>query len=391
MSHQPQSSSADGFMGAALHGGETAYGGNQSMTHISAAATPQLLSDMTALSQKAAAASAVVVRARSYNSTLKLASKIKIMDEAGNSAGEYFITEIHHTCSNETNYQNQFTAIPAEVEVPPYTNPFEYTACKSQPAKIVDNEDADGLDRVKVHFPWQGTDDKTPWLNVVTPHAGKDKGIRFLPEVGEEVLVDFLDNNAEKPFVLGAVHTEKNKSGQGFEGNNLKVIGTETGRRLSIDDENGLLFLMDNFPEKTPKNLLAFRRNDDTTQIVLESIKDGDNVSVIQLNNSDSVKIGLQENGTIIAEILLEKNDKKITIHSKGKIAINADQSISLNSGSISLNATQDIKIGGKNVEIEATADLKAKGLNATVEGTAQAEFKAGAMASLTGAIVKIN
>lgn len=313
------------------------------------------------------------------------------MDEAGNSAGEYFITEIHHTCSNETNYQNQFTAIPAEVEVPPYTNPFEYTACKSQPAKIVDNEDADGLDRVKVHFPWQGTDDKTPWLNVVTPHAGKDKGIRFLPEVGEEVLVDFLDNNAEKPFVLGAVHTEKNKSGEGFEGNNLKVIGTETGRRLSIDDENGLLFLMDNFPDKTPKNLLAFRRNDDTTQIVLESIKDGDNVSVIQLNNSDSLKIGLQENGTIIAEILLEKNDKKITIHSKGKIAINADQSISLNSGSININASQDLKMSGMNVEIEAKADLKAKGLNATVEGTAQAEFKAGAMASLTGAIVKIN
>jgi len=47
--------------------------------------------------------------------------------------------------------------------------------------------------------------------------------------------------------------------------------------------------------------------------------------------------------------------------------------------------------MSGMNVEIEAKADLKAKGLNATVEGTAQAEFKAGAMASLTGAIVKIN
>jgi uncharacterized protein involved in type VI secretion and phage assembly len=400
MTHQPEGSSIEGFIGASRNAGETAYGGNQSMTNVSAAATSQLLTDMSVLSQKAADATAVIVRARSNNSSLKLASKIKIMDSGGHSSGEYYITEVHHTITTDSNYQNQFVAVPAEVEVPPYTNPFQVPQCKAQPAKVVDNEDKDGLDRIKVHFPWQASADNTPWLNVVTPHAGKDKGIRFLPEVGEEVLVDFLDNNAERPFVLGAIHTEQNKSGNAFEGNNLKVIGTETGRRIVIDDEEGKLFLMDNFPDKRPVNFIRFVRDDSNTQLVLESVKDDDNVSVVQLNNSESLKIGLAENGSIITEILLEKSGKKITIHSKGSIELNADQSISLNAANININASQELKMEGKakgvslkglKIEVEADAELKAKGLEATFEGTLKADFKAGTVASLTGAIVKIN
>ncbi len=400
ITHQQQTNTGQGFIGAAQQAGETAYGGNQSMTNISAAATPQLLTDMSTLSQQAAAASAVILRARSNNSILKLADKVKILDPAGHSSGEYYITEVHHSVSADSNYQNQFVAVPAEVEVPPYTNPFIVPLCKAQAAKIVDNEDADGMDRVKVHFPWQGSADNTPWLNVVTPHAGKDKGIRFLPEVGEEVLVDFLDNNAERPFVLGAIHTEQNKSGNAFEGNNLKVIGTETGRRLVINDAEGKFLLMDNFDSKRPINFIRFLRDDSITQLSLESVKDDNNLSVIQLNNSDSIKIGLMESGTIITEILLEKAGKKLTIHSKGSIELNADQSISLNAANININASQELKLEGKakgaslkgfKVDVEAETELKAKGIAATFEGTVLANFKAGALASLTGAIVKIN
>ncbi|MGB4844277.1 MAG: contractile injection system protein, VgrG/Pvc8 family, partial [Ferruginibacter sp.] len=121
LSHEPQTNNAGGFIGAAQQAGAAAYGGNQSRTHMSAAVTQDLLTDMSTLSQKAAAANAVVVRGRSNNNALKLAGKIKLMDEAGNSAGEYIITELHHSCTADSNYQNQFVAVPAEVEVPPYT------------------------------------------------------------------------------------------------------------------------------------------------------------------------------------------------------------------------------------------------------------------------------
>lgn len=401
LTHQTQSNNGNGFIGAAQHAGETAYGNNQTKTNVSAAATQQLLTDMSSLSQKAAAANAVIVRAQSNNCSIKLAGKIKLMDEGGNSDGEYIITEIHHSVSTNENYQNQFVAVPAEVEVPPYTNPFTVPLSKSQMAKIVENADADGLDRVKVHFPWQQSDENTPWLNVITPHGGKDRGIRFLPEIDDEVLVDFLDNNAERPYVLGGMFTENNKSGNAHEGNNLKVISTRTARRFVIDDDNGSLFLMDNFSGSNPKNVLALKRKDDTTQILLESIKDENNVSVIQLNNSDSLKIGLQENGTIIAEILLEKDDKKITIHSKGNIDLNADGDINFTASNINMSTTKDFKLtGGNNIELTGSKDITvtagqkvnlAGGVSVDVAGGSQATFEGGAMTTIKGAIVKIN
>ena len=399
ITHQQQSNSGEGFIGAAQQAGETAYGGNQSITNISAAATPQLLTDMSALSQQAAAASAVILRAQSNSNILKLADKIKIMDTAGHSSGEYYITEVHHSVSADSNYQNQFVAVPAEVEVPPYTNPFIVPLCKTQVAKIVDNEDADGMDRVKVHFPWQGSADNTPWLNVVTPHAGKDKGIRFLPEVGEEVLVDFLDNNAERPFVLGAVHTEKNKSGNDSKGNNLKVIGSRSGRRIEFDDDKGILLLKD-FENSGKGNSLKLSKSGSETITKISSGRDDNHFTSLQLVEGKAAGLALHIGGKIVANILLSEDGNKIDILADGDINLNAKGNINLNASNITISASQELKMEGKakgaslkglKIEVEAETALKVKGMDATFEGTVKGDFKGGALATLKGAVVMIN
>jgi phage gp45-like len=96
----------------------------------------------------------------------------------------------------------------------------------------------------------------------------------------------------------------------------------------------------------------------------------------------------------------LEKDGKKITIHSKGSIELNADQSISLNAATININASQELNMEGKakavsvkgmKVELNADTTMDIKGLSTTVEGTAKADFKAGGPASVKGAIVMIN
>jgi len=390
LTHQAQNSSGSGFIGASQQAGETAYGSSQTMTNISAAATQQLLTDMSSLSQKAAAANAVVVRAQSNNCKIKLAGKIKLLDEAGNSAGEYIITEVHHACSTDDNYQNQFVAVPAEVEVPPNTNPFTVPICNSQPAKVVDNEDADGLDRIKVHFPWQQSGENTPWLNVVTPHGGKDRGIRFLPEIDDEVLVDFMDKNAERPYVLGGMFTENNKSGNTHEGNHIKVIGTRTGRRIEINENDGVMGFMDNFKKEKDKNIIEFKKKDDP-EMTMKSLKGDDDGSMISFKNSESLKIELKDGGALVAEIVFEKSGKKLTIHSVDTIEIKADKELKLSSPKVEVSGSQEIKMKGMKVEIEADSELKAKGMTATFEGSAKADFKGGGMASLTGGIVKIN
>lgn len=390
LSHNQQSNNAGGYIGAAQHAGETAYGSNHAHTNISAAATLQLLTDMSTLSQKSAAANAVLVRAQSNNNTIKLAGKIKLVDEAGNSNGEYIITQIHHTVSNRENYQNQFVAVPAEVEVPPYTNPVIMPFCDSQMAKVVDNEDADGLDRVKVHFPWQQESEKTPWLNVITAHGGKDRGIRFLPEIDDEVMVAFLENNAERPYVIGGMFTENNKSGNAHQGNNIKVIGTKTGRRIEINENDGTMGFMDNYKNKKDKNIIEFMKKDNP-EMKIQSLKGDDDGSMISFTNSESLKIELKDGGALIAEIKFEKNGKKLTIHAADTIEIKADQTLKLNAQKIEVNGTQEVKLEGMQVEIDGKSELKAKGLTATFEGSAKADFKGGAMASLTGGIVKIN
>ena len=46
----------------------------------------------------------------------------------------------------------------------------------------------------------------TPWIRVVTPHGGGDKGFHFIPEIGEEVLIGFEGGNAERPYMLGSLY-----------------------------------------------------------------------------------------------------------------------------------------------------------------------------------------
>ena len=134
--------------------------------------------------------------------------------------------------------------------------------------------------------------------------------------------------------------------------------------------------------------------------MMLISMKDDTNSSVIQLNNSESLKIGLQEDDTIILEILLEKGGKKLTIHSKGDIEINADKNINLNAGNINIKASQELKMEGKSkgvdlsglkIALDATSSLEFKGLNTKVEGTAKLEMSSSALASVQAALVKIN
>jgi uncharacterized protein involved in type VI secretion and phage assembly len=322
------------------------------------------------------------------------------MDRAGNSEGEYIITQVHHGASNSSHYQNHFTAVPADVQVPPYTNPMIYPVCHSQPATIVKNDDADGLDRVKVRFPWMQDTETTPWISVMVPYAGNGRGMRFVPEVDEEVLIDFADNNAERPYMIGSFYTTANPSGVAHEGNHIKAFGTRSGRRLEINDDAGTLKLYDNFSQETPKNAILFKRKDDDTEILIESQKDASNYSVVSLSHDDYIGIGVVSGDELQVEIKLEKDGPKITIHSKGAINISADGDLNMEaggdmnmkaSGKMSMEGSQGVKIKGMEIKAEADTALELKGLTASIEGSTTLDAKGGAMTTIQGALVKIN
>ncbi|MFC0269269.1 type VI secretion system Vgr family protein [Kushneria aurantia] len=75
----------------------------------------------------------------------------------------------------------------------------------------------DHLDRVRVQFPWdrQGQNDENSgvWLRVAQPNAGAGWGGVFVPRIGQEVLVDFLEGDADRPLITGRVYNGEQTPG----------------------------------------------------------------------------------------------------------------------------------------------------------------------------------
>src|SRR2546430_12727923 len=70
---------------------------------------------------------------------------------------------------------------------------------------VTNNQDPDGMGRVKVKFPWLSDADESNWARVAAPMAGQERGIYFLPEVGDEVLVGVEDGDVRVSYLLGAL------------------------------------------------------------------------------------------------------------------------------------------------------------------------------------------
>ncbi len=106
---------------------------------------------------------------------------------------------------------------------------------------VTNNQDPEGLGRVKVRFPWLSNEDENGWARIAAPMAGKERGMYFLPEVEDEVLVAFEHGDVRFPYVLGALWNgqdappAKNDNGK----NNLRVIKSRSGHLIRLNDEDG--------------------------------------------------------------------------------------------------------------------------------------------------------
>ncbi|MEL0645720.1 phage baseplate assembly protein V, partial [Olleya sp. Ti.3.14] len=144
----------------------------------------------------------------SDNPGVTLGSIIKV------DGSNYRITNVTHTNNENGDYQNRFEAITADFDAYPNTNINAFPKSETQTAIVMENADPDGLGRIRVQFPWQKiTGEMTPWIRIVTPHAGGDKGFHFIPETGEEVLIGFEGGNAEHPYMMGSLYNGSGKAG----------------------------------------------------------------------------------------------------------------------------------------------------------------------------------
>lgn len=107
---------------------------------------------------------------------------------------------------------------------------------------VTNNKDPDELGRVRVSFPWFSDDDESEWARVASLMAGNDRGMFFLPEVDDEVLVAFEQGDIRRPYIIGSlwngvdvVPAEFSNDGE----NNVRLIKSRSGHLIKLDDTDG--------------------------------------------------------------------------------------------------------------------------------------------------------
>jgi uncharacterized protein involved in type VI secretion and phage assembly len=322
------------------------------------------LSDEMKLSKAAAVSNLMVCTGNTDNPSLTLGSIIEVIENAekdGNKQklqhGKFIITQLNHRCDRNGNYQNDFIALPSDIESPPYTNPGLFAFAEPHSALVTDNADPDALGRVRVQFFWQKKDNlQTPWIRIAAPHGGKDKGFHFIPEVGEEVIVGFEDGNSDKPYVLGTMYHGIDKPLKGWQSsdNDYKAIRTRSGHTVEFIDKSGK--------------------------------------EEIQIYD------GSKDNYTY--SITLASHSKMILIETKGDMEIKADNIRITANKDFELKATDISQSASNNVEIEASSNVNLKATSKmSLDGGMQMEQKASAKMTVNGGgqleqkagIIKIN
>jgi uncharacterized protein involved in type VI secretion and phage assembly len=188
-------------------------------------------------------------------------------------------------------------------------------------AIVTENKDASGQGRVKVRFPWHDQPTNSHWARIAMPMAGASRGVYFLPEVGDEVLVAFERGDVRFPYIVGSLWNgvDKAPANNGDGKNDLRLIHSRKGHKLTFDDgAKGRVRL-----ELSDGKHIEF----DDQGLRLD---DGKGNSIAFASNSGSVEIKAATSLTIKAP--------RITIEASGTMAIKAGATLTLNGTLVSIN-----------------------------------------------------
>ena len=175
---------------------------------------------------------------------------------------------------------------------------------------VTNNKDEEGLGRVKVKFPWLSEQDESYWARVVTPMAGKDRGMYFLPEKDDEVLVAFEHGMIEFPYIIGALWNgqdkppESNNDGK----NNKRVIKSRSGHQIILDDtENNEQIII---RDKTGKNEIIIDSKNHAITVRVEKDMVVEVKGKVNINNPDGELVIETKKMILKGELEVEKNSR---------------------------------------------------------------------------------
>ena len=133
------------------------------------------------------------------------------------------------------NSTDQGSTTPNSLPIPPALPDVTVRESQPQLAFIVNTMDPKQIGRVRVRFAWQsGTAAASPWIRVQLPFASDGAGVKFMPEVGDEVMVSFEEGNVERPYVSGFLLSPRSNKSWGPLPD--RSIVSKNGHGISFDD-----------------------------------------------------------------------------------------------------------------------------------------------------------
>ncbi len=321
-------------------------------------------------------------------------------------------------------YHNVFVAIPHSVPFRPPPTAAKPVVQGSQTALVVgpSGEEiwTDKHGRVKVQFYWdrEGKKDENSscWVRVASTWAGKNWGVIQIPRIGQEVIVDFLEGDPDRPIITGRVYnadqtppyalpanqtqagikTRSSKGGSGENFNEIRMEDKKGSEQLYIHAEKDKQVVVENDRTESVGHDESITIGNDRTESVgkNESITIGDNrtekvgkdetVSIgknrsLTVGDNEKVKIG-KDLSTDVGDSLsttvgkdsaisVGKNHgltvkKKITIKAGDSISIESDKEIVLKTGKATLQMKKngDIVLKGGKISVKGSKDVIVKG-----------------------------
>ena len=276
--------------------------------------------------------------------------------ESVSEQGKYLLHELHIDATDtsfmaggdgDSNYTNTFLCIPEKIKVRPQHVLHKHRMPGPQTAIVVGPKGEeiylDKYNRIKVQFHWdrigKRDENSSCWMRVAESFSGKKWGTHFIPRIGQEVIVDFINGDPDKPIITGSV----------YNGDNEPPYSSKT--QSGIKTHSSLKGAASNYNE------IRFDDKKGSEEVYIQAEKD---LNRLVKNNEESE---IQANQTINVKGKHALTVQKGSTTKAQKILLEADQSIELKVGGSSIKMTPaGIIIKSTKVDVKGSAMVVIKG-----------------------------
>lgn len=261
------------------------------------------------------------------------------------SLGKLRIVRLTHRVDKSGNYSNCFEASPEGHVVPKF-----HRSIHAYPQMATVSNNSDSMGRVMVQFDWQKRMGKsTNWIRVQSPDAGgngmTNRGLVFIPEVGDQVMVGFEYGDPNRPYVIGSLFNGNTGIGGGSN-NSIHSISTKSGHQITFND-------------------------DDNDWGITISDKNG---NVIKLDTkSKNISLSAGETISLLANNITIDAAQTVSINAGEDVILNASKSMSAYANeTITAMAGEDLSVSAKNISTSASENEEHKSDTMTIAGTTE-------------------